>query len=127
MKYLKLVNVPISEFCNHAKLSNGEKRIPWTECGFDIEIVKSKAVLYEDDNEDRIQYIPISKEAKVKELLAKMKDVLSTDGFKASIVSETDTNKQSKWAESRDSSKLKQAVRAERRRLQINADAQKSE
>ena len=127
MKYLKLVNVPISEFCCHASLSRGEKRIPWAECGFDMSEVQSKLVQYEDDNGDYIQYIPISKAAKVKALLSKMENTLIGGGFSASIVTETDTNKQSKWVENREVSKYKQLVRAERKKLKIIEDAKKPE
>ncbi len=127
MKYLKLVNVPISEFCCHASLSRGEKRIPWAECGFDMSEVQSKLVQYEDENGDYIQYIPITKGSKVKDLLVKMKDVLSKDGFKASIVSETDTSNPDAWAKNREESKYKQLVRAERKKLKIIEDAKKPE
>lgn len=125
MKYLKLVNVPLSELCNHGTLANGEKRIPWSDCGFNVSVLKSKVVQYEDSNGDYIQYLPIDKLVKVNQLITKMADILAQDGFSAEVVSEVaGTEDQSTWVNRRESSKRKQRVRHERKMLSIKNEAQ---
>ena len=128
MKYLKLVNVPISEFSKHAKLSNGEKRIPWTECGFSLSVIMAKAVQFEDSDGNFINYLPIDKVTKVRELIAKMSGILSQDGFSAEVVTEVaGSEDQPTWLVRREASKRKQAVRYERRKKAISIDADKPE
>ena len=115
MKYLKLVNVPISEFCCHAKLTNGEKRIPWTECGFNCNKIMKKAVQFEDVNGDHIQYLPIQTVSKVKTLIKNLKSILSEDGNSAEIVED----EQLTWKTQKEESNEKQAIKSEARKIMI--------
>ena len=120
MKYLKLVNVPISEFCCHAKLSNGEKRIPWTECGFDRNKLMKKAVLFEDSNGDNIHYLPIKTVSKVNTLIGSLKSILSEDGKSAEIVED----EQLTWKTQKEESNERQAIKYETRKIMIAEKAQ---
>ena len=125
MKYLKLTNVSLLEFCNHGSLTEGEKRIPWRSCGFLPSLVSKKAVQIEEEA-GLVQYLPISDETKTKAFVVKLKASLE-DGASVKIVSETATSDQKAWKERREIKKHKWAVKAERRRKAISLDADKPE
>ena len=91
MKYLKLVNVPLSIFSRikgqYGDCLPGSAKIPWVAMGFNSMVTQSRAVQYQD-NDKKITYLPVVDEARVKATLKilkeDMKDLL--DSPSASIV-----------------------------------------
>ena len=85
MKYLKLVNIPLN-LMNTARYGGTGSKIPWVKCGFNILLVRTKAVQFSDDNGDFQQFLPITDETRVKEILKLIKeDIKDLEGMSAVI------------------------------------------
>lgn len=68
MKYLKLVNIPLN-LMNTTRYGGNGKKIPWEACGFNILLVRTKAVQYTDSAGNFQQFLPITDESRAKEVL----------------------------------------------------------
>lgn len=86
MKYLKLVNIPIN-LMNSSRYGGSGKNVPWADCGFSILLVRMKAVQFSDDAGDFQQFLPITDEPRVKEILKLIKeDIADFDDMSAEIL-----------------------------------------
>jgi len=85
MKYLKLVNIPLN-LMNTSRYGGSGKSIPWEKCGFSILLVRTKAVQFSDSDGNFQQFLPITDEPRVKEVLKLIKeDIKDLDGLSAVI------------------------------------------
>jgi len=85
MKYLKLVNIPLN-LMNTSRYGGNGKSIPWEACGFNILMVRTKAVQFSDADGNFQQFLPITDEPRVKEILKLIKeDIADLDGMSAVI------------------------------------------
>ena len=91
MKYLKLVNVPLSIFSRikgrYGDSIPGSGKIPWVAMGFNSMVTQSRAVQYRD-KESTITYLPVVDEDRVKATLKLLKEDIKDllDSPSASIV-----------------------------------------
>ena len=69
MKYLKLTNIPLN-LMNTSRYGGNGKNVPWIACGFNILMVRTKAVQFTDSSGDFQQYLPITDEVRAAEILA---------------------------------------------------------
>ena len=68
MNYLKLTNAPLS-ILKDEKYNGKTDDVDWTYCGFNKNVVSKFALGYRDDSGDFIQYVPISDETKLENIL----------------------------------------------------------
>lgn len=86
MKYLKLVNIPLN-LMNTSRYGGTGKKIPWVTCGFNILLVRTKGIQFSDGDGSFQQYLPITDEARVKEVLDLiLEDIEGLEEMSAAIV-----------------------------------------
>lgn len=86
MKYLKLTNVPLN-LMNTSRYGGNGKNIPWESCGFNILMLRTKAVQFTDSSGDFQQYLPITDEERAAEVLTLvLEDTAELDELTGEIV-----------------------------------------
>lgn len=86
MKYLKLTNIPLN-LMSTSRYGGSGKKIPWEACGFNILMVRTKAVQFTDEAGDFQQYLPVTNEARAAEVLALvLEDTAELDELTGEIV-----------------------------------------
>jgi hypothetical protein len=98
MRYLKVINTPL-KILQQSKYFSYDGKIAWEPCGFNPIIVSSKAIQYVDVDENFMQYIPISDDAKFDAIWADLnqENVILGDGFNMEVLDDVDGTLYTQW------------------------------
>ena len=118
MKFLKLVNIPMSIF-TAPRYGKWTKKgpIPWINMGFSALQIQEAAIQYTDENENVFTYLPISDEEKAEAILP-----LITEDIAPLIAINPDKTRSSEILEDTDYAVWKATAEAEKQKAKDAAE-----